>query len=172
METVGDILGFFASAASGGLIGGLLRLVPEAMKMTQAARDRRLELEIRKLDLQAAREGAEQKIRELEAAGAMAQFQAQFDALREAIRSQGQLTGDRRTDAYNARVRPNLTYILTGLYGLTKLVSALVALNVGAGANTALLILWTPADTQMLFGVYAFWFVGRVWEGTAARAGR
>lgn len=169
MEILGDILGFVGNAASGGLIGGLLRLAPEVLKIFQSKADRQFELDMRRLDWQIAKEQGEQKIRELDAAGGWEAAGKQLEALQAALAAQGKPTGIWWVDAINALVRPGITWYFAGLYGASKVALFWIAYKGGAGVAQATLLLWTPADTQAFFGILGFWFVGRVYEGSAQR---
>src|SRR3990167_2927739 len=151
-----------ASAATGGLIGALIRFVPELLKIWTAKADRAHEIAMRKLDKEISESGAEQRIRQADVEGAWAAESKQIDALREALAQQGKITGIRFIDAMNQSVRPVITYWLLGLYSVMKFVMFAVAQSdPNVGPANALPILWGYADTQMLFGIISFWFVDR-----------
>lgn len=165
MDFLGDILGLAGSAASGGLIGAAMRLVPALFqgvgKIITAKADREHELKMRELDWKIAKDGSEQRIREADAAGFWDATRGQMDALREALAAQRQPSGIKWVDAANAAVRPMVTYYFAALYGLVKLAGFGLALWKGTDIVTALAVLWSPADTQMFFGILGFWFVNR-----------
>jgi hypothetical protein len=166
MEGLLDIIGIGASAATGGLFGAVVRLLPDIGKgvlgFFQAKADRAHELAMRKLDIEAAREGHEQRIREADTAGNWEVAGKTLDAYREALASQGQITGVRFIDALNQSVRPVVTYYFLALYGLTKFVGFGYAWLVEkATIKAAWPILWSPADSTMLFAILGFWFVDR-----------
>ncbi|WP_428246741.1 hypothetical protein [Ferrovibrio sp.] len=171
MDMLGDIVGFFANGATGGLIGGLLRLVPEVLKLFQAKGDRAHELAMRKLDAEIAMSGGEQRIREKETEGWWAAEVERAKALAAAVAAQGKRTGIRWVDGFNAFTRPGITWYFALLFGAAKIAIFVVALNGGSGVANAVLLLWTPADTQAFFGILGFWFVGRTFEASAT-AGR
>lgn len=166
MEGLLDVIGFGASAATGGLFGALVRLLPEAgkgiMGFFQAKADRAHELSMRKLDIEAAREGHEQRIREADTAGNWEVAGKTLDAYREALASQGRMSGVPFIDALNQSVRPVVTYYFLALYALTKFVGFGYAWWVEKAAlKDAWPILWSPADSTMLFAILGFWFVDR-----------
>lgn len=166
METVLNILGVGASAATGGLFGALVRLLPEAGKgiigFFQAKADRAHELAMRKLDIEAAREGHEQRIREADNAGNWEVASKTLDAYRTALEAQGRPSGVPFIDAMNQSVRPVVTYYFLALYALTKFVGFYYAWAVEKSSlKDAWPILWSPADSTMLFAILGFWFVDR-----------
>lgn len=166
MEWLTDALGIAGSAATGGLVGALLRLIPWGIEkvtgLIQASADRAHELAMRKLDWDIAKEKGEQDIRALDAKGGWEAQSKQMDAWVEALKGQAQLTGVKFIDAVNQSVRPFATYYFLALYGFSKLAMfGIAAFSEEIGAKNALAILWTPADMQMLCGILGFWFVDR-----------
>ena len=166
MEDLLGLLGTGAAAAIGGPVGALLRLLPAAgsavMSHIRGKADRAHELEMLKLQAQIAKEGAEQRLREQDNVGYWEAQNKTLDAYKLALEAQGRPSGVPWADALNTSVRPVVTYYFLALYGLTKIVGFLYAwLHDGAKLNVAWGILWTPADTAMLFGILGFWFVDR-----------
>jgi hypothetical protein len=56
-----------------------------------------------------------------------------IEALRDAVRTQGEKTGVAWADALSSSVRPIITYWLMALYCAAKTVAFMAALNAGAG---------------------------------------
>lgn len=144
-----DIVSGAASVATGGIFGGLLRLVPEGLKLWQAKGDRDHEFRMAELAGAQARDGSAQRIREMEAASTAAIDAKGMDALVEAIRGQMQVTGNKVADALNFSVRPVTTYFFLALYGAHKATHE---------------VLWTQDDYAILGGILSFWFLNRVLE--------
>lgn len=162
MEWLATILGFGASAASGGLVGALVRFIPEVIGVFKAKADRAHEIAMRRLDWEIAKSGSEQRIREADAAGYWDAEGKQLEALREALTQQGKLTGIGWVDAMSQTVRPVFTYWMMILYSVMKFVMfGVAAADPNVGAVNALPILWGYADNQMFFGIVGFWFVNR-----------
>lgn len=165
MEFLGDLLGgllsFGANAATGGLFGAVARFVTEGVKLVRERSDREFELKMRRLDWEIAKEGGEQKIRQIDRQGEWDLEGKKLDAMIEALRGQSMPSGVPWVDAWNKAMRPGLTSYFAALYALQKFVTAGIAIAGGAGVGSALMLLWTPADTQAFFGILSFWFIGR-----------
>lgn len=166
MDILGSLLDFGSAAASGGLIGAALRLVPALFagvgKIITAKADRAHEIAMRELDWKIAKDGGEQRIREADTAGYWQATSDQMQAWREALIAQGRPSGIKWVDAANSFVRPGVTYYFAALYGIVKLVGFVAALfSNTTDLLTALTFLWGPQDTQMFFGILGFWFVNR-----------
>lgn len=86
------------------------------------------------------------------------------DALRDAVRTQGEKTGVRWADALSVSVRPVITYWLMALYCAAKTAAFAAAVTAGASWGTAILHAWTEADQALWAGVLNFWFLGRVFD--------
>lgn len=167
MSILADILGGAANVATGGIGGLVARVVPEIFHIFTAGADRKHELEMRRLDIQAAKDGTEARIREQEAAGAAAVDSRQMDAYVEAIKAQGQRTGIWLADFLNALVRPLMAYYWMGLYAAYKLALFTTMVTSGTGVAEAVLASWTPDDTAFLGGVIGFFLPGRVFDKRA-----
>jgi hypothetical protein len=87
-----------------------------------------------------------------------------IDALKDAIRTQGEKTGVRWADALSASVRPVITYWFMALYCAAKTAAFMAAVTAGAGWGVAILHAWTEADQALWAGVLNFWFLGRVFD--------
>ncbi|GAC1603863.1 MAG: hypothetical protein NVS3B2_08730 [Ramlibacter sp.] len=88
----------------------------------------------------------------------------EVDALREAVRTQGEKTGVRWADALSSGVRPVITYWFLALYCAAKIVAFIAAVNGGAGWGAAFLNAWTQADQALWAGVLDFRFLGGVFD--------
>lgn len=166
MEWLTSLLGGAASAATGGLFGAAVRLLPAAgagiARIFTAAADRKHELAMRELDWKIAQQQGEQKIRELDAAGGWETAGKTLDAMREALRGQEAPSGVAWADAMSKAVRPITTFYFLAMYGLVKVAMfTLAMMDETVTTSAALPILWGAADSQMFFGILGFWFVDR-----------
>ena len=145
-----------------GLAGGILRIVPEVMKLWDAKNERAHELSLLEKEMEFAKVKAEAGMRETEAQMTMAELDAMAVALREqgeTARAAGQWVA-----AMSALVRPLVTYWFVGLYSAYKMAAMYTAHQQGAPWDRLLVQGWSPDDQSMLTLVLTFWFVGRVWE--------
>ena len=149
-----DILGGVANVATGGLFGGILRLIPEGLKLWTAKGDRDHEYRMAQLQGEQARDGSAQRIAEMQAQSVAQVDMKSMDAWTEALKAQAVVTGVAWADAINILVRPVTTFFFLILYGVHKV-------------NTA--SLWTGDDYAMLGGILSFWFVGRVFDSKRER---
>lgn len=164
MSIIADVFGAAATVVTGGVGGAILRLLPEAIKLFASAGDRKHEIQMRRIDLEIARTGGEQKLREIDQAGAIQVSLGQLEMHKSAIQAQAVKTGNKLADALNVLVRPLTTYYFLGLYGLNKLAVCIAALLGGATLVDVLPIMWTADDQAMLSGTLSFWFFGRVMD--------
>ena len=170
-----DILGGVASAATGGLAGAVIRLLPALFggvaKMFTAAGDRKHELEMRRLDWEIAKSSGEQRIREIDQTGIQAQATAMMDAYKAALEAQGRPTGIPWVDALNTFVRPFTAYYFLSLYGIAKVCLIVYAWAVKKVDLAALSkVIWTPDDSAMFGAVMGFYFVDRQLGKSEAKA--
>ena len=159
----------------GGGLGGLLRFVPEILKLFTDGRDRDHEYRMTTLQLQIDQARATQALDLVHAQGESAQLAGEMQAYIEAIKGQGQVTGNARIDALNASVRPVITYWWMSLLTLYKCVLLIVAtIELYAALKAAAAIaafgpalttyadrIWTPQDAGILSMILGFWFVDR-----------
>lgn len=164
MSVFTDILGAAATVITGGVGGGVLRLIPEVIKLFAAKGDRDHEYRMRELDWKIAQQQGDQQIRAIDAAGAVAVDARTADAWVEAIKAQGQKTGIWIADLLNALVRPVTTYYFLFLFGAHKTALLYLMITSGQGVAQAIISSWTAEDAAMLAGLLNFWFVGRVFE--------
>ena len=146
------------SLLTGGLGGGLLRLLPEGLNLIKQkmANGHELEMMDKQLKIQEAI-GAE-KLQEAQVVGAAQVETAQVAGAVETTKA----TGIRFLDVLNGSVRPVITYWTFALYALAKTIVVVVGFQAGSGAVALVPILWTAHDSAMLSGMLSFWFLGRV----------
>lgn len=144
----------------GGALGGAFRFAPELLKFFDKKNDRKHELSMFDKQLEADRNRSQQHIEEIQAQGKVEVDTSWLDTYREALKAQGQLTGNAVIDGINMLVRPTVTYFLLLLYAGVK-ASALWQLTGTDGFAYALARIYTAEDHAMLSGILAFWFVDR-----------
>lgn len=139
--------------------GGVMRLLPEIMKLFTARTDNAHELAM--MDKQI-------ELKKVDQTGAQHQMDAEqivklLDAQQAALTGQAQRTGFAWVDALNFLVRPLTTYYFLGCYGIVKTAMIVTAMR-ATDPWTAIIHCWNDEDAQILSGILAFWFVGRVFE--------
>jgi hypothetical protein len=148
----------------GGLLGGAFRLAPEILKWFDRQGERGHELAMQDKALEFEKLRGASRMAELGAASDGAWNTGAIEALRDAVRTQGENSGVAWADALSSSVRPIITYWLMALYCAAKTVAFVAALNAGAGWGAAVLAAWTEADQALWAGVLNFWFLGRVFD--------
>ena len=148
----------------GGLLGGVFRLAPEALKFFDAKNARKHELAMQDKALEFEQLRGAQKMAEIGAAADAAWNTGSVEALKEALRGQMTKSGVGWADALSTAVRPVLTFWFMGMYCSVKIALLISAFNGGMAWDAAILATWTEADMAMWAGVLNFWFLGRVFE--------
>jgi hypothetical protein len=139
-------------------------LAPEVLKWFDRQSERGHELAMQDKALEFEKLRGASRMAELGAASDGAWNTGAIEALRDAVRTQGEKTGVAWADALSSSVRPIITYLLMALYCAAKTVAFVAALNAGAGWGAAVLAAWTEADQALWAGVLNFWFLGRVFD--------
>lgn len=153
----------------GGGLGGILRFVPEILKLFTDQRDRDHEYRMTELQLKVDEKRAALEIDKIHAEGDAQQGVAEMQAYIEAIKGQGQLTGNRKIDALNASVRPVVTYWWMSLFTVYKLCTISMAISNWTDMATFVGQLWTNQDAGVLAMILGFWFVDRSIRKNAGR---
>lgn len=148
----------------GGLLGGAFRIVPEALKFLDRNGERAHELAMQDKALEFEKLRGAQRMEEIGASADAAWNTGALDALKEAVKGQGEKTGVKWADALSASVRPVLTYWFMLLYCVAKTAAFAAAVVSGAGWGTAAIASWTEEDQALWAGVLNFWFLGRVFD--------
>lgn len=146
----------------GSLLGGAFRLFPEVLKWLDKRGERSHELALFDKQLEADRLRSERRIAETEAQGTITLDAAALDALKEGIKSQGQMTGVAWIDGLNQSVRPVVTYVLLGLYFGAKVSGLVILYRTNADLATVFRTAYSPEDMALLGGILNFWFLDRV----------
>ena len=148
----------------GGLLGGAFRLAPEILKWMDRNGERSHELSMQDKALEFEKLRGAQRMGEIGASADAAWNTGAIEALRDAVRGQGEKTGVAWADALSSSVRPVITYWFMALYCAAKTAAFVAAVTAGAGWGAAILHAWTEADQALWAGVLNFWFLGRVFD--------
>ena len=148
----------------GGLLGGAFRLAPEILKWLDRNGERSHELAMQDKALEFEKLRGAQRMGEIGASADAAWNTGAIEALRDAVRGQGEKTGVAWVDALSSSVRPVITYWFMALYCAAKTAAFVAAVTAGAGYGVAILHAWTEADQALWAGVLNFWFLGRVFD--------
>ena len=148
----------------GGLLGGAFRLAPEILKWLDRNGERSHELSMQDKALEFEKLRGAQRMGEIGASADAAWNTGVIEALRDAVRSQGEKTGVAWADALSSSVRPIITYWFMALYCAAKTAAFVAAVTAGADWGAAILHAWTEADQALWAGVLNFWFLGRVFD--------
>lgn len=149
-------------ALASSLVGGVLRIVPEALKLFDRKNERAHELAMLSTEMEFAKSRAEGEMRQADAnlTG------KEIDAMAQALKEQGQTARAAGwfVAALSALVRPLVTYWFVTMYSAVKITGMTLAVAAGADWKEVLVQSWTDEDMAMLWMLLTFWFVGRVWE--------
>ena len=148
----------------GGLLGGAFRIAPEILKWVDRNGERSHELSMQDKALEFEKLRGASRMAEIGASADAAWNTGAIEALRDAVRTQGEKTGVRWADALSSSVRPVITYWFMALYCAAKSAAFVAAVNGGAGWGASVLLAWTEADQALWAGVLNFWFLGRVFD--------
>lgn len=145
-----------------GLGGGVLRLLPEALKFFDRKNERKHELDMLSKEMDFAKLRGEQEMHRTQAAISV----SELEAITEAVKEQGETAKAAGwfVAALSALVRPAITYWFTSLYTAAKVAGMLIAVDQGADWKDVLFSTWTADDMNIYSMILGFWFIGRVWD--------
>lgn len=144
--------------------GGIMRALPELIGLWNKKTDNAHELAMLDKQIQLESTRAAARMDEITTQGDIDQVLKLLDAQKSALEGQMQKTGIKVVDALNFLVRPIATYYFLILYGLAKIAMFVLALQAGISGWEAILKLYDNSDRDILAGILAFWFVGRVFD--------
>lgn len=145
----------------GGGLGGLLRFIPELLKLFSEGKERDHEYRMTELQLNIDKARAQQALDLVHAQGANALASGEMDAFIAAIKGQGQMTGIPWVDALNQSVRPVITYWWMALFTVYKIATIVAACMAWTTLDDFIAKLWTVQDAGILAMILGFWFVDR-----------
>jgi hypothetical protein len=115
----------------GGLLGGAFRLAPELLKWLDRKGERGHELSMQDKALEFEKLRGAQKMAEIGANSDASWNTGALEALKDAVRSQGEKTGVAWADALSSSVRPVITYWFMALYCSAKTAAFVAAIVSG-----------------------------------------
>jgi hypothetical protein len=156
-----DIIGTLTTVASG-LGGGLLRLAPEALKVFDRKNERKHELALGDQQIRLLQAQSSTRMAEVTNQSDATQAVTAMEALRDAIKVQGQLTGNKFVDGISQLVRPLWTYYVLLTWGTVKCVDVWQAMVNDIPWMTIRGYVWGVEDASMISALMSFWFLDRV----------
>lgn len=138
----------------GSLIGLLASLLPHLMKYFQDRQDKKHEVEILRLQMQAQSQGHQERLKEIEVKGDIEESQA----MSRPQPSSGSVT----MDSYNASVRPTIAYGFFLLYATVKYAQYHILMTkTPFDWDQAIVRIWTPEDMALFASIISFYFGAR-----------
>lgn len=136
------------------VLGALAGLIPAFLQYMSLKANNDRDIELRKLELQAAAQGYTFQL-SLE--------QAKADTVQQdhIYSFANQPSGYRWVDALAVIVRPYITFLIFNFWWLLKLGVFVAAVNAALTLQQIIPLVWTDADAGMLGSVIGFWFGNR-----------
>ena len=135
----------------GSLIGFISSAFPDFLNIWQDRSDKKHELAILDRQMEAQKQGYNQRLEEIHVQADISESQALY-------KHASQPSGVRWVEALRASVRPILTYAFFALFATVKISALLNLLDSGAPITDSLIAIW-DIETQALFAaVMSFWF--------------
>ncbi len=155
---------------AGGVVGGALRLIPEALTFFDKKNDRKHELAM--LDKQVAADTlrGSQALEKTKVEGDISQTVKGMEAFVEAVKGQAkplENTGSKWinfVNGLNQSVRPVIAYLLVSAYLTIKIMGCVALWQDGVVAMDIAKIMYTEDDQAILAGVLNFYFLNRVFD--------
>jgi hypothetical protein len=154
---------FLGGGIVGSLLGGIFRLVPEAIKFWDKKNEREHELAMFDKQCELEKVRGSQKLAEIGAqreatvdSGVMDAFNAAINQQTEMVKAAGGWVA-----SLSASVRPVMTYYLLLLYGVFKAATMAIGYASGQPVPELLKDAWTVDDMTLLSGVVNYWILDR-----------
>lgn len=138
-----------------GILGALTGLVPAVLQFFTMKATNAHQLEVRRLELQAAREGTALQI---DLAGAQSDIRQQEHIYNFASGS----SGVKWVDALAILVRPYITLVIFHMWALIEIGLFVAAVNGGLTLDQVVPIIWDETNKGMLASIIGFWFGNRM----------
>jgi hypothetical protein len=139
------------------IIGFLGSFLPSILSFFEKKQSNEHELNLRKLDIEIAREKAKGDL----AIENVKADVAEGESLR---RHDSSLSGGEFFDTLRASVRPTVTYVFFLLFIVIKFSAAYVMIKNGDSVPEMLKSVWDPETASLFATIMAFWFGSRVFE--------
>lgn len=149
----------------GAILGLAGSVLPELIKIYKDRQDKKHELEVLRLQMEAQAQGHQQRLEEIVVESDLRDSES---ARQFALVYKPEATGKWWYDllmvliyVYNSAVRPTITYMMVSLYMIVKYAQIQMAQKTGVDFLQALVNVWNENDTMLVFLVLTFWFGGR-----------
>lgn len=137
-----------------GIIGSLL---PSVVRLFEKKQDQKHELELRKLDIEAAKAGYEANL-------AVENVKADVAEGQSLRAHDSELDGGVVINTLRASIRPVVTYIFFGLFVAIKITAGFAMYHIGADVPAILKAIWDTETMSLFSTIIAFWFGLRTLE--------
>lgn len=135
----------------GSLLGFVSSAFPDFLKLWQDRSDKKHELAILDRQMEAQKQGHNQRLEEINVQADISESQALY-------KHASQPSGVRWVEALRASVRPIVTYAFFLLFATVKIAALFKLLDSGVAITDGLIAVW-DIETQALFAaVMSFWF--------------
>lgn len=145
----------------GGGLGGLLRFVPEILKLFTEGKDREHEFRMTQLQLDIDKQRAVLNLDLVHAQGGIQANAQDMQAYIAAIEAQARPSGVAWVDALSASVRPVVAYWWMTLYTVAKICLIIAAIQHFTTLELFVNHIWTPEDAGFLGLIIGFWYCDR-----------
>lgn len=144
------------------LSGGVLRYVPDVLKLLDKGGERKHELAMQDKAYASDKLHAESGLAIAQAQAASAHDTGDAEILRAALEAQGRPSGVPWIDGLSAFIRPFLTlYWCVFLYSAVKVAQFIIMVRSGMDTPSIILALWSPGDMELVVSMIGFWFADR-----------
>lgn len=156
-------------ALLGTIVGLFGSIIPEFLKFWNNKEDHKHEVEMARIQMEAAKLQGDIKLAELNATADIEEVKALYASAEQKI------TGNKILDGfvslYNSSVRPTITYGFFILYALVK--ASMFYAHLQAGWDWQLIAgqIWNQEDFAVFSTILAFWFGGRFMKYSLGRIG-
>jgi len=148
-----------------GILGGVLRLVPELFKFLDAKNERKHELDMQDKALEFQRVKGDQRIDEIQSQSVADSQKSILDAYITALKEQTQPSGIKWVDAFSKLMRPSITLEWVVLLYPAAIVSTfIIMISRGTDAIVAINACFGEHEKALCAFLIDFWFVGRTLE--------
>lgn len=141
------------------IIGFLASLLPVMLKVYEKKQDYTHEYELRRLEVEAAKQGIELQTR-------LEQIRSLIEQNRAIYTHDQSLVGNAFINNLRASVRPIITYTFFGIFCVVKLSALMVAVMSNMPMETWVTLIWDDYTAGIFTTIITFWFGSRLWEKT------
>lgn len=145
----------------GGGLGGLLRFIPEILKLFTEGKDREHEYRMTQLQLDIDKQRATLNLDLVHAQGDVQANAQDMQAYIAAIEAQAKPSGVAWVDALSASVRPVVAYWWLTLFTVAKICLIVAAIQHFTTIEAFVSHIWTAEDAGFLSMILGFWYVDR-----------